>query len=104
MGQIDDLVQQLSKESVAVFVLSFWHGNTFIVVQFLVAHFSCHHVELFHISISVHELFELFIEHLQTVDVDKILDVFETQLEIFKFLAQTDNFGEEFFRSIGLHS
>ena len=81
-GQIDDFIQQFSKESVAIFVLSFWHGDTLIIVQLLVPNFSCRHIKFFHICVCIHQLFKLFIEHFQTVNVNKILNVFKTQFEI----------------------
>jgi hypothetical protein len=38
------------------------------------------------------------------MDVDEILNILQTQLEIFQLLTQTHDFGQKFFGRVGLHS
>ena len=35
--QFNNLIQELTKEGVAIFVLSFWHGDSLIVIEFFIS-------------------------------------------------------------------
>ena len=95
LSEFNDLVEELSEEGIAVFVLSSWKGYALVVVQLLVSDLFGHHVEFLHIGVGVDKFLELLVEHLEAVDVDKILDVFETVFEVFELLAEFDDFAEK---------
>lgn len=81
MSQHQDLIQDLSKETVAVYILSLRHRDALIVVQLFESNFFCDEEELFDIDVGVKKLLEFLVKHFEAVDMDEILDILETELE-----------------------
>lgn len=88
IGKVDDLIEKISKERVGLFVLEFGHGNVFVIVEFLKADFFENEVVFLHIGVTIYEFFELFVKHLESVDMNKVLNVFKTHFETVKIGTQ----------------
>ena len=52
--EIDDFVEELSEEAVAIFVFALGHGDVFVVIQFLVAYFSGCQDQFLHIGVCIY--------------------------------------------------
>ena len=81
MGKKNNFVQNFSKEAVTVSVLSLWHRNNLIIVQLLKSCFFGNEIQFFNIYIGVDKSFKLFVEHLESMYMNKVLNVLQTQLK-----------------------
>ena len=76
MSHLNDLVEELPKESITVPILPLRHRNTLVIVEFLVADLFGRHKHLFHVCIGINKFLKLFIEHFEAMDMNEILNVF----------------------------
>lgn len=81
MSQRQYLIQKLSKETITIRILTFGHWNTLIIIQFLKSHLLSCEIHLLYISVGVYQFLKLFVEHLQTMNMNEILNVLKTEFE-----------------------
>jgi hypothetical protein len=84
----NQLIENLSEETAAILVLATRHGDIFIVVQLLKTCLFGNQVQFLDIHVGINEPFKLLVEHLESVDMNEVLDILQTHLETTQFVAQ----------------